>query len=73
MRGCQKSNDERVIKTPTIIVQIDEQSFLKKVEISRLNSSNTNCMENIAWVIKDLWYIFFHQQLPIKISHWNCI
>ena len=35
-------------------------SFL--IQISRLNILNTNCMENICGT-------FFHQQLPIKISH----
>ncbi len=37
----------------SIIFQIDEQFFRKKIEISRLNISNTNCMENMACVIKD--------------------
>ena len=26
-------------------------------------------MENMAWVIKYLWYISFHQQLPINIRY----
>ena len=38
----------------TIIFHIDEQFFEKNIEISRLNISNTNCMENVAWMIKDL-------------------
>ncbi len=38
--------------------RLKDNFFSSKIEISRLNSSNTNCMENMAWVIKDLWYIF---------------
>ncbi len=59
--------------TLTIIFQIYEQFYFCKSENSRLNILNTNCMENMAWVIKHSWYIFFHQQLKIKISHWNCM
>ncbi len=41
----------------TIIFQMYEQFYFCKSEISRLNILNTNCMENMAWVIKHTWYI----------------
>ena len=56
----------------SIVFMIDEQFFLSKIEISRLNGLNTNCMENMAWVIKDLWYVFFsstfaNKDLPLDL------
>ncbi len=34
-------------------------SFLSKMEISRLEYSNSKCTENMSWIRKDLWYNFF--------------
>ncbi len=43
----------------SIIFQIYEQFYFCKSENSKLNILNTNSMENMAWVIKHSWYIFF--------------
>ena len=50
-------------RTISIIFQMDEQFYEINIEISRLNILNTNCMENMAWMIRDLWYIFLRQML----------
>ena len=48
-------------------------SDFRKCEILSLDFSNTNHMEYASRVIEGLWYNLFHQQLQIKISHWNCM
>ncbi len=48
-------------------------SDFRKCEILSLDFSYTNHMENTSRVIEGLWYYLFHQQLRIKISHWNCM
>ncbi len=60
------------VRTQSLSRSIINSDF-RKSEIYTLDFSNTNYMENTSRVIENLWYNSFHQQLSIKISHWNCM